>query len=200
MAFIDKILGFFGIRRINLDKPLTLLGQNYYKVVDKISSSAYGVDEDVDWGVVYYAYREEDPNVMVCQWETIKIMNTILHDETDRVVAAGKIYIDKDERFLEDIVRKVTSDKRRVHGRIHYRHFGIYDEDEEQYYHVNDDMYLLIYRESGIYDYGHSLTVQYVLRNQPKVASRNPGRATKKPRTLIEDRERIMNDLEKHIQ
>lgn len=49
MAILDTILGFFGIRRINLDKPLTLLGQYYYKVLDKIYSSAYGLEEDVDW-------------------------------------------------------------------------------------------------------------------------------------------------------
>ena len=48
MSILDKILGFFGIRRINLDKPLTLLGQYYYKVLDKIYSSAYGLEEDVD--------------------------------------------------------------------------------------------------------------------------------------------------------
>lgn len=29
MRIIDKILGVFGIRRIILDKPLTLLGQDY---------------------------------------------------------------------------------------------------------------------------------------------------------------------------
>ena len=200
MAILDKILGFFGIRRINLDKPLTLLGQYYYKVLDKIYSSAYGLEEDVDWGVIYYGYQEQDPNVIVCQWETIKIMNTVLHDETDRVVAAGRIYIDQDERFLEEIVKKVTSGKRRVHGKIHYRHFGMYDDLDEKYYYVNDDVYLLVYRESGRYDHGHSLIVQYVLRDQPKVSSRKPGKATKRPRTLGEDRQRIMNDLEKHIQ
>ena len=48
MSILDTILGFFGIRRINLDKPLTLLGQYYYKVLDKIYSSAYGLEEDVD--------------------------------------------------------------------------------------------------------------------------------------------------------
>ena len=75
----------------------------------------------MDWGVIYYGYQEQDPNVIVCQWETVKIMNTVLHDETDMVVAAGRIYIDQDERFLEEIVKKVTSGRRRVHGKIHYR-------------------------------------------------------------------------------
>ena len=39
MAIIDKILGFFGIRRIILEKPLTLLGQDCGKVLDKINAS-----------------------------------------------------------------------------------------------------------------------------------------------------------------
>ena len=200
MSLIGKILALFGIRRILLDKPLSLLGQDYFKVIDKIAQGYYSEVEDVDWGVNYIRNDEEDRNVYVCQWETIKIMNTILHDEMDRVVAAGRIYIDHDERFLEEIVRKVTSGKRRVHGKIYYRHFGMYDDIDEKYYYVNDDVYLLVYRESDRYDHGHSLIVQYVLRDQPKVSSRKPGKATKRPRTLGEDRQRIMNDLEKHIQ
>jgi hypothetical protein len=76
----------------------------------------------------------------------------------------------------------------------------MYDDVNEKYYYVNDDVYLLIYRESGRYDHGHSLIVQYVLRDQSEVSSRKPGKATKRPRTLGEDRKRIMDDLEKHIQ
>ena len=124
MSFWDKILGFFGIRRIQLDKPLTLLGHYYYKVLDKIANGYYSEVEDVDWGVNYIRNDEEDRNVTVCQWETIKIMHTIRHDETDSVVAAGRIYIDKDESFLDDIIRKVTLGKKRVHGKIDYRHHG----------------------------------------------------------------------------
>lgn len=198
MSIVDKILGFFGIRRIHLDKPLSLLGQYYYKVLDKIYSSPYGLEEDVDWGVIYYSYAEEDPSVIICQWETIKIMQTVLHDESDQVVAAGRIYIDQDDCFLDNIAASVTSGKRRVHGRVHYRHLGMYG-DDEQYYYLNDDMYLLIARESGTYEQGHSLIVQYVLRNDIKSRTGKSGKTNSRPRTLGEDRQRIMKDVEKHI-
>ena len=36
MSLFDKILRFFGIRRIDLDKPMTLLGHYYYDVQDKV--------------------------------------------------------------------------------------------------------------------------------------------------------------------
>ena len=39
MAFIDRIFYILGIRRIVLDKPLTLLGQDSNKVLNKISAS-----------------------------------------------------------------------------------------------------------------------------------------------------------------
>ena len=71
MSLFDKILRFFGIRRIDLDKPMTLLGHYYYDVQDKVYHSAYSIYDDVDWGLYYYRNDEEDPGVQVCQWESI---------------------------------------------------------------------------------------------------------------------------------
>ena len=92
MAFIDRIFYILGIRRIVLDKPLTLLGQDSNKVLNKISASR-------DFG-----------------WE----------EDLDREIR----YTRKDEAFLEDIIRKVTSGKRRAYGKINYRHFGLHDPDD----------------------------------------------------------------------
>lgn len=52
MSLFDKILRFFGIRRIDLDKPITLLGHYYYDVQDKVYHSAYSIYDDVDWGFI----------------------------------------------------------------------------------------------------------------------------------------------------
>lgn len=204
MGMIDRILGLIGIRRLVLDKPLTLLGRDSGKVLDKISASRdFGWEEDMDREVRYTRNDEEDRNVYVCQWETVKIIHTFKFDEADKVVSAGRIYIDRDEAFLDEIVKKVTSRMRRAHGRIHYRHFGFHDPDDEMYYHYNDDVYLLIYKESGEFDYGHSLRVEYVLKDKP--ASENDsgwGRgAGKKPRarTVGEDRQRILNDVNENF-
>ena len=61
MSFLDKFLRILGIRRIDLDKPLTLLGHYYYDVYDKVYRSAYSIYDDADWGLYYYRNDEEDP-------------------------------------------------------------------------------------------------------------------------------------------
>ena len=94
MAFIDRIFDILGIRRIVLDKPLTLLGQDSNMVLNKISASRdFSWDEDMDREVRYTRNDEEDRNVYVCQWETVKIIHTFKFDESDKVVSAGRIYI-----------------------------------------------------------------------------------------------------------
>lgn len=90
----DKILKFFGIRRFNLDKPLTLLGQEYAEVERKVYTSAYGLFDTVDWGIYYDKVGEEDPTVTINMSSTIKIVSTVIHDEHGQVVRAGKIYFD----------------------------------------------------------------------------------------------------------
>lgn len=164
MAFIDRIFYILGIRRIVLDKPLTLLGQDLNKVLNKISASR-------DFG-----------------WE----------EDLDREIR----YTRNDEAFLEDIIRKVTSGKRRAYGKINYRHFGLHDPDDEMYYHYDDKVYLMIYKESCEFDYGHSLRVEYVLKDIPEDFSCNgwgkDGRKAR-TRTIGEDRQRILKDIENHI-
>ena len=119
------------------------------------------------------------------------------------LIGIRRLVLDKPLTFLDEIVKKVTSGKRRAHGRIHYCHFGFLDPDDEMYYHYNDDVYLLIYKESGEFDYGHSLRVEYVLKNKP-VSENNSGwgrGAGKRPRsrTIGEDRQRILNDVNENL-
>ena len=203
MTFIDRIFDILGIRRIVLDKPLTLLGQDSGRVLNKISASRdFGWEEDIDWEIRYTRNDEEDRNVYVCQWETVKIIHTFKFDESDKVVSAGRIYIDQDDAFLDEIAKKVTSGLKRVYGRVNYRHFGFHDPGDEIYYHYNDDVYLLIYRESGEFDHGKSLRVEYVLKDIPRDNSEiRWGRGGKKARTRTvgEDRQRILKDIENHI-
>lgn len=199
MTILDRILDFVGIKRINLDQPLSLLGKYYHKVMDKVYASPYGIEEDIDWGVMYYKFDEENPNVQVCAWETRKIVHTIKHDEKHRVVAAGRCYIDKDKDFLEGIVKKVTAGKRRIYGKVDYCHYGRYDSSGEEYYSYNDDVYILVYRDSYAYDHGHCVFIEYVLRDKPEIKARRTGKKSSRPRTIKDDRERMMNDVKKHM-
>lgn len=198
MTFIDRIFDILGIRRIVLDKPLTLLGQDSNKVLNKISASRdFGWEEDLDWEIRYTRNDEEDRNVYVCQWETVKIIHTFKFDESEKVVSAGRIYIDQDDAFLDDIVRKVTSGLKRAYGKISYRHFGLHDPDDEIYYHYNDDVYLLIYRELGEFDHGKSLRIEYVLNST--TCRKKDRKRYSPPRSLSDDRQRILSDMNKNL-
>ena len=192
MSLFDKLLRVLGIRRIDLDKPLTLLGHYYYDVHDKVNRSAYSIYEDVDWGLYYYRNDEEDPGVQVCQWESIKIISTVIHDDNDMVLRAGKIYIDKDRNFVDDVIAAVTAGKRKICRKVRYQH---YEPDEHDvYYHYSDDVYLRVRKEYDKFEENWKAEIEYILRRPAKAKFAVPHR-----RTLSEDRDRIMNDINSNL-
>ena len=192
MSFLDKFLRVLGIRRIDLDKPLTLLGHYYYDVRDKVYHSAYSIYDDVDWGLYYYRNDEEDPGALVCQWESIKIISTVIHDDNDMVLRAGKIYIDKDKNFVDKVIAGVTAGKRQVHRKIRYPH---YEPDElDVYYHYSDEVYLRVRKEYDKFECNWKAEVEYILCKPAKAKFPVPHR-----RTSSEDRDRIMNDINSNI-
>ena len=192
MSLFDKILRFFGIRRIDLDKPITLLGHNYYDVQDKVYHSAYSIYDDVDWGLYYYRNDEEDPGVQVCQWESIKIISTVIHDDNDMVLRAGKIYIDKDKNFVDEVIAEVTSGKNKMRRKVRYPH---YEADElDVYYHYNDDVCLRVRKEYDKYERNWKAEVEYILCKPAKAKFPVPQR-----RAVSDDRNRIMDDITKNL-
>jgi hypothetical protein len=192
MSLFDKILRFFGFRRIDLDKPMTLLGHYYYDVQDKVYHSAYSINDDVDWGLYYYRNDEEDPGVQVCQWESIKIISTVIHDDNDMVLRAGKIYIDKDKNFVDEVIAGVTSGKNKMRRKVRYPH---YEADElDVYYHYNDDVCLRVRKEYDKYERNWKAEVEYILCKPAKAKFPVPQR-----RAVSDDRNRIMDDITKNL-
>ena len=192
MSLFDKILRFFGIRRIDLDKPMTLLGHYYYDVQDKVYHSAYSIYDDVDWGLYYYRNDEEDPGVQVCQWESIKIISTVIHDDNDMVLRAGKIYIDKDKNFVDEVIAGVTSGKNKMRRKVRYPH---YEADElDVYYHYNNDVCLRVRKEYDKYERNWKAEVEYILCKPAKAKFPDPQR-----RAVSDDRNRIMDDITKNL-
>ena len=192
MSLFDKILRFFGIRRIDLDKPMTLLGHYYYDVQDKVYHSAYSIYDDVDWGLYYYRNDEEDPGVQVCQWESIKIISTVIHDDNDMVLRAGKIYIDKDKNFVDEVIAEVTSGKNKMRRKVRYPH---YEADElDVYYHYNNDVCLRVRKEYDKYERNWKAEVEYILCKPAKAKFPVPQR-----RAVSDDRNRIMDDITKNL-
>ena len=192
MSFLDKFLRVLGIRRIDLDKPLTLLGHYYYDVRDKVYHSAYSIYDDVDWGLYYYRNDEEDPGALVCQWESIKIISTVIHDDNDMVLRAGKIYIDKDKNFVDTVIAGVTAGKRKVHRKIRYPH---YEPDElDVYYRYNDDVFLRVRKEYDKFERNWKAEIEYILGKPAKAKFPVPHR-----RTISDDRNRIMDDISKNL-
>ena len=192
MSFLDKFLRVLGIRRIDLDIPLTLLGHYYYDVRDKVYHSAYSIYDDVDWGLYYYRNDEEDPGALVCQWESIKIISTVIHDDNDMVLRAGKIYIDKDKNFVDKVIAGVTAGKRQVHRKIRYPH---YEPDElDVYYRYNDDVFLRVRKEYDKFERNWKAEIEYILGKSAKAKFPVPHR-----RTVSDDRNRIMDDISKNL-
>lgn len=192
MSLFDKILRFFGFRRINLDKPMTLLGHYYYDVQDKVYHSAYSIYDDVDWGLYYYRNDEEDPGVQVCQWESIKIISTVIHDDNDMVLRAGKIYIDKDKNFVDEVIAGVTFGKNKMRRKVRYPH---YEADElDVYYHYNNDVCLRVRKEYDKYERNWKAEVEYILCKPAKAKFPVPQR-----RAVSDDRNRIMDDITNNL-
>ena len=177
---------------MDLDRPLTLLGHYYYDVRDKVYHSAYSIYDDVDWGLYYYRNDEEDPGVLVCQWESIKIISTVIHDDNDMVLRAGKIYIDKDKNFVDEVIAGVTAGKRKVHRKIRYPH---YEPDElDVYYRYNDDVFLRVRKEYDKFERNWKAEIEYILGKPAKAKFPVPHR-----RTVSDDRNRIMDDISKNL-
>ena len=192
MNLFDKFLRVLGIRRIDLDRPLTLLGHYYYDVRDKVYHSAYSIYDDVDWGLYYYRNDEEDPGALVCQWESIKIISTVIHDDNDMVLRAGKIYIDKDKNFVDMVIAGVTAGKRKVHRKIRYPH---YEPDElDVYYRYNDDVFLRVRKEYDKFERNWKAEIEYILGKPAKAKFPVPHK-----RTISYDRNRIMDDISKNL-
>ena len=192
MNLFDKFLRVLGIRRMDLDRPLTLLGHYYYDVRDKVYHSAYSIYDDVDWGLYYYRNDEEDPGALVCQWESIKIISTVIHDDNDMVLRAGKIYIDKDKNFVDTVIAGVTAGKRKVHRKIRYPH---YEPDEQDvYYSYNDDVFLRVRKEYDKFERNWKAEIEYILGKPAKAKFPVPHR-----RTVSDDRNRIMDDISKNL-
>ena len=192
MNLFDKFLRVLGIRRMDLDRPLTLLGHYYYDVRDKVYHSAYSIYDDIDWGLYYYRNDEEDPGALVCQWESIKIISTVIHDDNDMVLRAGKIYIDKDKNFVDTVIAGVTAGKRKVHRKIRYPH---YEPDEQDvYYSYNDDVFLRVRKEYDKFERNWKAEIEYILGKPAKAKFPVPHR-----RTVSDDRNRIMDDISKNL-
>lgn len=192
MSVVDSIVSFFRKRRVNLDKPLTLLGKDYFKMLDKINSSiSHSEYGDLNRGITYLRNDEEDRNVYICVWETVKIISFIEHDDNDVIFKAGKIYRDKEESFIDDIVKSFTAGRSRVQGRISYPHYDADDGDD--YYHLDDITYMNVRKEYDIYDELWTVTVEYI-RHKPAGRKKVP-----RKRTIAEDRQRILQDVDAQI-
>ena len=188
----DKFLRFLGIRIIDLDRPLTLLGHYYYDVLDKVYKSRYAIYDEVDWGLHYNSYDEEDPGVTECVWETIKIISTVIHDDNDMVLRAGRIYLDHDKDFIDELIDNVTDGKKRIRRKVHYPHYA--PDEHDFYYHYNDEVYLRVRKEYDKYEDNWRAEIEYILRKPVK------GKFQSTPkRTVSQNRNRIMDDINNNL-
>ena len=110
------MFGFLFKKRYKLDEPLTLLDQYYMDVYDRImTKSPYLVSDD---GGGYFEYYNSDDADSIKEFSGIfdvpvhNFIQWVDNEKYDnRIYAAGKIYRDKDERFINNILYNLSRDK-----------------------------------------------------------------------------------------
>jgi hypothetical protein len=110
------MFGFLFKKRYKLDEPLTLLDQYFPEVSDKVMKRGpYWVSEDSGNYFEYYHADDADWKKEFSGLFDIPVHNFVEWIENDkydnRIFAAGKIYRDKDERFINNILFNLSRDK-----------------------------------------------------------------------------------------
>ena len=131
MNLFDKFLSFFGIVRCNLAKPLTLLDKPYLKVLDRIyHKEPYAISEENDDRLIYYLDSDADWTEEFAVILNIRVYNTIRYLATPKydhvIYAAGKIYNDEDEKFIDNVISVVKDGKTKVRSRKRDEDFDLY--------------------------------------------------------------------------
>lgn len=107
---------------IKLENPVALLGQDYLKVERKIYSSSkydtYGLDIDA---LVYFKAKYADPKLTMHPKSDVRIFNFVSENDDNKIVKAGKIYIDEDESFINEVIKDVISYNKKIEEGL-YRH------------------------------------------------------------------------------
>lgn len=106
-------------KRFKLDEPLTLLDQYYMDVYDKVMKRGpYWVSEDTGNYFEYYHADDADWRKEFSGLFDVPVHNFVEWVENDkydnRIYAAGKIYRDKDEKFINNILKEAVKGKASV--------------------------------------------------------------------------------------
>lgn len=107
------MFGFLFKKKFKLDEPLTLLDQYYVDVYDKIlTKSPYCISEEGDGYLEYYNGDDADWEKEFSGLFDINVMNFVKYIENEKydnaIYAAGKIYSDKDEKYIDSLISKLT--------------------------------------------------------------------------------------------
>ena len=103
-------------KKYKLDEPLTLLDQYYPEVYDKVMSGGpYGASADSGNYFEYYHADDADWRKEFSGLFDIPVHNFVEWVENEkydnRIYAAGKIYRDKDEKFIDNILHDLSKGK-----------------------------------------------------------------------------------------
>ena len=103
-------------KRYKLDEPITLLDRYFPDVCDKVlTRGPYWVSKDSDDYFEYYHGDDADWKKEFSGLFDIPVYNFVKWIENDkydnRIYAAGKIYRDKDENFINNILNNLSKGK-----------------------------------------------------------------------------------------
>lgn len=184
------MFGFLFKNRFKLDQPLTLLDKYYMDVYNKVSTSGpYWISEDGSGYLEYYHGDDADPTKEFAGVFDVRVHNFVEYIENDkydnRIFAAGKIYRDKDERFIDSILSDLAKGKVAVKGPKGKVIDGWYWYDDKIQLHLEKE-----YDDSPNHEYWKAIITYKHLEPTPR-------KSYVREKTKTGNRKRITDDIER---
>lgn len=105
-------------KRIKLDEPLTLLDRSYMEFMDKFHNEPYQISDECGNYVQYYLDSDADVTKEFSGVFDVRVHNFFEYVDNEKydntIFAAGKIYSDEDESFIDRILFDVIKYKQIV--------------------------------------------------------------------------------------
>lgn len=178
-------------KRFKVDKPLTLLDKYYMDVYDKVCSGPYWISEDGPGYLEYYNGADADSTKEFAGLFDVKVHNFVEYIENDkydnRIVAAGKIYRDKNEKFIDSILADLAKGKEPVKGSKGKNVKGLYWYDDKIQMQLEKD-----FDDNPNHEYWRAIITYIHLEPTPR-------ESYKKRKTKQKGSQRVMDDIEKYL-
>jgi hypothetical protein len=188
------MFNFLFKKRYKLDEPLTLLDRNYLEIYDRIcNKEPYWISEDGGGYLEYYHNKDADSTKEFSGIFDVRVHNFVEYVDNEKydntIFAAGKIYSDKDESFIDKILHNVIKYKQIVRTSKGHQ--------VEDWYWYNDKIQIKVEKEydnNPNHEYWRGIITYRLLEPTPSKWYIKSQKEKKKKKT---GRDRIEEDIKK---